>query len=304
MTDKYVLVSPCFNEETVISRFLTEIEEKLASTGKFFTVIIVDDCSSDSSLEILKSFNFKSQNFELKLISLKYNVGHQNAIYEGLKFAKSFEANGYIVLDSDGEDDPSAIKELIEIPKFDIVFVTRGRRKESLKFKLGYFFYKMLFKIICGNNINFGNYSMVNSKVLFAICHQRYFHYSAFLSKTRFSKSYIQFDRQKRIDGKSKMNYNNLVYHGLKSLIEYSEEVLFFFLKLFVLVMLFLFFLIGNILYNKFITHKAIQGWASTLGGIFFNSLLTIVGIVIISLFLLSLKGKSNNNDNISTKIK
>ncbi|MFM7021357.1 MAG: glycosyltransferase [Flavobacteriales bacterium] len=304
MADRYVLVSPCFNEETVIAKFLTSIEEKLASSNRLFTVIVVDDCSSDSTVEILKNFRFRSANFELKLISLKYNVGHQNAIYQGLCYAQQFEAKGYIVLDSDGEDDPDAIKQLIEIPKFDIVFVSRGKRKESWKFKLGYFFYKLLFKIICGNNINFGNYSMVNSRVLFAICNQRYFHYSAFLSKMRFSKQYIQFDRQKRIDGKSKMNYNNLIYHGLKSLIEYSEEVLSFFLKLFFFLVIVTVFIIGSILYKKLISHEAIEGWASTLTGIFFNSLLTIIGIVVLSLYLLSLKGKTNVNDNIRDEIK
>lgn len=277
---------------------MDEVETKLSLTDSSFHVVIVDDCSMDSTIEILKEWSFKSNRFTLEVIKLNYNVGHQNAIFAGLQYARQIEAKGYIVLDSDGEDDPNAIKELIKIEEFDIVFVTRGRRKESWKFKMGYFFYRLIFQIICGHKINFGNYSMISKNTLNAVCAQRYFHFSAFLSKLKYPKKHIQFDRQKRIDGKSKMNYSSLVYHGLKSLVEYSEEVLFFFLRMFLLFVVVLFALIGYLLYNKFVTHLAISGWASILGATLFNALLTIIGVVILSLFLLAIKGKTAEVNN------
>jgi hypothetical protein len=132
-----------------------------------------------------------------------------------------------------------------------------------------------------------------------AVSLQTFFHYSAFLSKLRFQKQEIQFDREKRIDGKSKMNYNNLVFHGLKSLIEYSEELLFSLIKVFLFIIVALFGYSLVILYKKFISKEAVTGWTSTLGTNLFNSLLIILGTILISLLILSMKNNLNNHNKL-----
>jgi glycosyltransferase involved in cell wall biosynthesis len=300
MENKYVILLPCYNEGQVIISFLRQLEAVLGHLTKTFTVIVVDDCSSDETLSLLQKFEFSNiAMFELQVISLAYNMGHQGAINHGLKFASGIKANGYIVMDSDGEDNPEAILTLVKQQNFDIIFITRGKRKESLKFKVGYYFYQILFKLICGRKINFGNYTMLSPRVLQSVSLQTFFHYSAFLSKLRFHKQEIQFDREKRIDGKSKMNYNNLVFHGLKSLIEYSEELLFSLIKVFLVIILALFGYSLIILYKKFISKEAVTGWTSTLGTNLFNSLLIILGTILISLLILSMKNNLNNNNKL-----
>ena len=257
MKDQYVIIAPCFNEEKVIESFLREIEIKLSNLDRFFTIIIVDDGSSDNTITKLKNFEFSSQKFNLKVISLLINFGHQNAIQQGLLYAKklNLDAAGYIIMDSDGEDDPTAIKEFIQKnEEFEVVFISRGKRQEGLKFKLGYFFYKLIFRIICGKEINFGNYSILSPKVLEYIAGQDFFHYAAFISKQYYTIKKFTFDRQRRIDGQSKMVYNSLVLHGLKSLIEYSENLVYFLIKIFLLICLLLIALLIFICHNiKFI---------------------------------------------------
>jgi hypothetical protein len=198
--------------------------------------------------------------------------------------------NGVIIMDSDGEDDPTAILEIIKITNFDIVFVERGRRKENLYFRIGYFFYKLLFYIVTGNKISFGNYSAISPKVLHAVYNQQYFHFAGFLAKQRFSINKIKYDRKNRIDGKSKMNYRNLVFHGLYSLVEYSEEILFFLIKIFMIVLISLSGLAFYVVYSKFISRTAIHGWSST---IIFNLIISgliIISTIILGLLLLSIK--------------
>ncbi len=301
--NSFIIVAPCYNEEEVVSVFLSELETTFAKTQHSYKVIIVDDCSTDSTVEKLKSFKFKSENCELKIISLKYNVGHQGAIRQGLIYASRFEAKGFIVMDSDGEDDPEAILQFVQIPKFDIAFVSRGKRSESLSFRIGYFFYKAIFKMISGRKINFGNYSMISKKVLDSVSLQHYVHYSTFLSKLKFKKEFIKFDRRKRIDGKSKMNMNGLVLHGLRSLIEYSEELLFFFIRLLALLFLILFLYGGYVVYSKFINHDAMSGWTSTIAIGLINSILIISATIILGLLILSQKGKNKNQGDIYTEL-
>jgi glycosyltransferase involved in cell wall biosynthesis len=296
---RFVIISPFYNEEKVILRFLGELEEIFLRTDFLFTVILVNDCSTDLTQRKVEDYKFQSDNHQLKSICLRYNVGHQEAIKQGLKFASQFDADGYIIMDSDGEDDPSAILQLVEITDFEIIFISRGKRKEALTFKIGYFFYKVLFKIISGNRINFGNYTMINQLVLKSASQQNFVHYSAFLSKLKYQKKFIRFDRRARIDGKSKMKSSNLVMHGLKSLIEYSEEVLFFFFKLLAFIFLTMLLYGSYVIYTKFISKDAISGWASIIIINLINSVLIISAIIVLGLLILSKKDKNESKDDI-----
>jgi glycosyltransferase involved in cell wall biosynthesis len=300
MKGKYIIILPCFNEENVINILLESIENELSESGFSFTIIVVDDASTDDTLEVLKNFKFSSDAFELKVIKLNINSGHQEAIRLGLKYTKNYFENykGVIVMDADGEDEPKAILKLLKINKFDIVFVARTKRQEGMVFITSYMMYKIMFKLLTGRSISYGNYSMISPVVLNSIHTQKFFHYSAFLSKQKFDIKKIYSARNKRIDGKSKMNYNGLVLHGLKSMIEFSEEALVLFLKIFVFALLSLFAFGGFILYSKFVSHKAIGGWSSMIGISLVNACLIIFGTIIISLLLLSVKNTLKQSDN------
>jgi len=306
MPNEYIIVSPCFNEGLVITKFLNEIECKLSKIEDSFIVIIVDDASNDSTIQLLREYQFRSRKFILKVIELKFNMGHQEAIRQGLIYAKSLNRNisGIIVMDSDGEDDPNAIVDLIALEDFDIVFVERGKRKESLSFRLGYFNYRLLFKLVTGKSISFGNYSIISPLVLSAIVNQSFFHYAGFLSKQKFKTSNIRYDRQERIDSHSKMSYKNLVFHGLYSLIEYAEEIVFFLLKIFFVILIISFILAGFVLYSKYISHKAISGWASSIGTNLVLSGLIIMSTALNSLLMLSIKKSINQNGNQFREVK
>ena len=300
----FVIITPCYNESQVILTFLEQLANMLSNNStQQFTIVVVDDGSVDDTCQLLKDFNLDYDNIALKVISLKFNMGHQLAIKQGLMYAQEIKADGYIVMDSDGEDDPKAILKLIE-SETPITFVTRGKRKESLKFKIGYYFYKILFKMISGNKINFGNYSMIKINVLNSLVEQNFIHYSAFLSKMKYNKKYICFDRNKRIDGKSKMNSNSLVIHGLKSIIEYSEEILFFFMKLLIAVFLLMSIYEGYVFYDKFISHKAISGWTSTITLSFIIIMLVIATIIILGLLLISQKERFKKMDKYFCEVK
>ncbi|WP_242919875.1 glycosyltransferase [Pontibacter liquoris] len=298
---KYVIVSPCFNENSTVIAFLNSLDQTLKSSPHQFLVVVVDDGSTDNTLALLQQYRFTTPYIALKVLPLRFNVGHQKAIYQGLLYARRFQAGRYIVMDADGEDDPRALLELTTIQDADIVFVTRGKRQESLGFKLGYFFYRVLFALVANSKVNFGNYSMISHRALEAVLGQSFVHYSAFLSRLRLSRRDIKYNRLRRLDGQSKMNFQSLVMHGLKSLIEYSDKVLLFFIKFFIVVLLGLLGVAGFILYVKLFTDNAVLGWASTLGTSLFNASLIILGIIVLGLLLLNINDKSKPHEAIFT---
>ncbi len=92
------------------------------------------------------------------------------------------------------------------------------------------------------------------------------------------------------------MSFFQLAHLAFNSFIEYAEDLLMVFLKMFIFLLFLLSVCIGNILYKKFISHKAILGWASTLSAELFNTALICIGFFVIGVLLLSISHKQNRN--------
>ena len=296
MKESIAIIAPCFNENHTIIRFLEQLEETLANLPYHFTIVVVDDCSTDDTLALLSQYQVRNNNTTLNTVALQFNVGHQGAIYQGLLYGQSLEVDKFIVMDADGEDDPRAILDIILEDEADIVHIARGKRNEGLFFRVAYYFYKLLFRIITSKDMNFGNYCMINRKILNAAVHTSFIHFAAYLSKIKATHAYITHDRQKRIGGHSKMNAVSLVGHAFKSLTEYAENLLLLFLKLFIVLAASFSALILYILYQKLFTDNAIVGWASTMSVGLFNTALIAIGFYVIGILLLNIAHHRNQS--------
>lgn len=101
---KLSIIVPIFNEKETILQVLKKIEEvKLDNITK--EIILIDDCSTDSTREILKKLK------KYKILYHEINQGKGAAIRTGLK-----EVTGDIILiqDADLEYDPKDYKKLLE----------------------------------------------------------------------------------------------------------------------------------------------------------------------------------------------
>ncbi len=117
---KLSIIIPCYNEENTI-KIIVEKVLKFSLYDK--EIIIVDDCSTDQSREIIK--NLAEDTSIIKYFFLDKNLGKGAALNKGFK-----EANGDIILiqDADLEYDPKdypiLIKPFIETDA-DIVYGSR-----------------------------------------------------------------------------------------------------------------------------------------------------------------------------------
>lgn len=103
------IITPSYNSATFISQ---TIESVLAQSYQHWEMIIVDDCSSDNSIDIIK--NYTKKNSAIKLITLNKNCGVANARNVGLENAKG----DYIAfLDSDDLWDKNKLQEQINFMK-------------------------------------------------------------------------------------------------------------------------------------------------------------------------------------------
>ncbi len=94
------------------------------------------------------------------------------------------------------------------------------------------------------------------------------------------------------------MSFTGLLFHAFKSFIEFAEDLLMIFIKLFAVIVLFLVLLLGNIVYQKFVAHTAILGWASTLGMGLLCLAVICIGFFILGILLLNLIHQQNKRSN------
>ena len=191
--------------------------------------LIIDD-GSYSQLDI--KYKLSSEE-DIKFLTLSQNVGHQRSIAIGLCFLSELNDGDFtIVMDGDGEDNPEdAIKlvnQSLNEGKDKIVFARRDVRSEPLLFKLGYIFYRILFRLLTGKNIKFGNFSVIPCNLLKRIIGipEIWNHYASAILMAGIPKSEVSTKRGGRIYGRPKMNMISLVMHGLNSISIFCDILL------------------------------------------------------------------------------
>ena len=220
MKPKFIILTPVYNDWVNLNKllikinniFLTKIKQKI-------DLIVIDDFSSQKSL--LKKSKFKSIK-NLKILRNSKNLGSQRSIAIGLKYIKKFYSNNYqiIIIDSDGQDNPTGILKLINKHKDtnNSIVAKRGQRKEDLWFKIFYEIYCILTFLMSFKKIRFGNFSLLKFNDLKKILNDGNL-WNAFppsLALNLNEMSSITIDREKRYSGNSKINFFGLVYHALR----------------------------------------------------------------------------------------
>ena len=101
----FSIIIPVYNESLNIKLLIDEIYNVVKYDN--FEIIVINDCSNDNTLEILKKIKNKYQNFIY--YTLDKRSGQSFAIFKGAELSKS---NTIITLDGDGQNDPGDISKL------------------------------------------------------------------------------------------------------------------------------------------------------------------------------------------------
>lgn len=263
MKKRIKIVFPVFNDWEALSLLLEQIVKYCGHYDMSF--LAVDDCSSQSyDPKVFSEYN-------LKVIHLISNVGHQRAIAIGLSYlADHNDYDKVIVMDSDGEDKPEHILDLIaqsELENNMIVFAQRKKRSESFMFKTFYIVYKFIFKFLTGRVITFGNFSCIPADKIKKISHvsEIWNNYPGGIIRSRLPFTAVSLDRGKRLAGESKMNFSSLILHGMSAIsvfLDFTAVRILIFASVMILCS---FVGSGVVLYYKFILQEATPGWASNL---------------------------------------
>lgn len=224
---KLIIVTPVYEDIEASSRLFKELA--LQFTKDIF-VVAVDDGSVIQPLEIS---NLENAGIDGVVLKLRRNVGHQRAIAIGLGYASEIirPDQHIVVMDSDGEDLPSTIADLLLVlanTEIDVVVAQRESRVETLRFKAFYAVYKRFFKLMTGRSISFGNFMALKPDAVkrLVAMHELFIHVAAAVLASKLRTGKCSIDRGPRYAGQSKMDFVGLALHGFKGLMVFAEDVL------------------------------------------------------------------------------
>lgn len=108
-----------------------------------------------------------------------------------------------------------------------IVFAARSKRLEQFLFRVLYRVYQVVHRVLTGDPVRVGNFSIVSFESLgkFVVIPEIWYHYAAAVIRSRLRFSSIPIPRDKRVAGKSKMNFTALLLHGLSAFFVYGDIV-------------------------------------------------------------------------------
>lgn len=241
---KIIILIPVFNDWQSLFKLLENINNEVSNLEAEFSVIIVNDASTETRSEInLNLNNIKS----IQVVNMKENRGHARCYAAGMKYIFEKKEFDYVIpMDGDGEDRPEEIKQFIDNLNYQPqkpVVGERVKRSESLFFKFCYNVHKIFTFAFTGQSIKYGNYTCLPKSIVEKMIKEKatWSSFSGSLAKVVKDRASVPSIRGKRYFGPSKMSFVNLIKHSLSIIAVFRFNVLIRSI-LFLLIYLFLIF--------------------------------------------------------------
>lgn len=207
------VVIPVFNEEDCLLSLFERLFALQSSTEDDYEYIVVNDGSTDGSLQILQEL--ESQHSNLRFISLSRNFGHEAASTAGIDHASG---DAVVLIDADLQDPPELIPEMVKTWRggVDVVYARRRRRAGETAFKklTSSIFYRLLNKLADVDiPPDTGDFRLMDRRVVVAVrrCRENPRFMRGLVSWVGFKQDAMLYDRAERYAGHTKYNVTKLL---------------------------------------------------------------------------------------------
>lgn len=146
---KGLVIIPAYNESANIENTVADIKKNAPD----FDYVVINDCSKDNTLEILKAN-------DMNYISLPVNLGIGGAVQTGYKYACEHGYETAVQVDGDGQHDVSYLNAMYDAMKAqnaDMIIGSRFIEKEgfqsSLMRRIGISYFTKMIKVLTGVTI-------------------------------------------------------------------------------------------------------------------------------------------------------
>jgi putative glycosyltransferase len=279
------IVSTLFRSAGTIAEFVQRSAEAAKQmVGSDYEIVIVDDGSPDSSMEILR--NLVPSHPELVIIELSRNFGHHPALLEGMR-----QSRGELVflIDSDLEEEPewlATFSEQMRNTQSDVVYGYQANRKGRLFERFSGALYWKAFRYLSGLDIpnNIITCRLMTRQYVDAVLQfkEREVSIGGLFSLAGFKQCPLSVD--KGCKGESSYSARLKIWHLINSVTAFSTKPLEIIFVVGLMVTVIGFVLVAYLLLAAIAWNQPPVGWTSVMA-----SLWLIGGIVILSLGTVSI---------------
>ena len=293
------VVVPCYNEQGALPFYYDKMKEVMALLPELsFEIIIVDDGSTDGTLETVKQLA-KSDD-RIRYISFSRNFGKEAAMYAGLKNASGKYT---AIMDADLQDPPEMLPKMYRViteEGYDAVGTRRVTRKGEPPVRSFFArkFYKIMSRISKANMVDGArDYRLMNRKYVDALLSLgEYNRFSKGLfGWVGFKVKWLEFENVNRIAGETKWSFGQLFLYSLDGIVAFSNVPLYMAsiagIGSFIAAIAAMIFIIVR----RLVFGDPVAGWASTVVIILFIGGIQLLSIGILGLYLSKLYLEAKN---------
>lgn len=289
------IVVPCYNEQEVLPitlPALLKLLDSMVSQGKINPesyVLCSNDGSRDSTWDIITEFHQTDR--RIKGISLAHNRGHQNALLAGLMTVKD-RCDAAISIDADLQDDPEAIREMVD--KFlegkEIVYGVRSSRDTDTWFKRNSAMAFYRFQKVMGLDTisNHADFRLMSSRAIEMLSHygEKNLFLRGIIPMIGLDTDIVTYARASRAAGESKYPLSKMLSFSIDGITSFSAKPMRM-IFLTGLVLLLIDIAVGIYVFASLFFQADIEpGWTSLILSVWFLGSLILMGLGIVGEYI------------------
>ena len=288
--DKISIIIPCYNEQDTIPYLIPELNKVMDKMKEVsFEVIMVDNCSEDDTLSMMKSVHEKDERYQY--ISFSRNFGKDSSMLAGLKKSKG---DFVTIMDADLQDPPELLIEMYRVLTTEGYDCAAAFRKDRdgepwLRSVLAKAFYRLMGKV--------SNYEVVSGARDFRLMTRQVVEAVIAMDESvRFTKGifswvgfktkWIPFSNRERVAGETKLPMKSAFDYALRGIVAFSTVPLVFASTLGIIICFMAFIYTIKTVVVQLVYREAIPGYSSLMCVTLFGFGLTLLVLGIIGQYL------------------
>ncbi len=220
------VVSPCYNEEGNVEALVSRVKMLFAGFPQYsYEHIIIDNHSSDRTVEILRGLAAKDPN--IKVIVNARNFGHIRSPYHAMLQAKG---DAVIVLLSDLQDPPELVGEFLrewEAGWPIVVGIKKTSEESSFMFSIRTLYYRTVARLtdvkVLQHFTGFGLYDRKVLEILYRDFREPYPYFRGQIAEIGLPHKEIYYKQNRRERGITKNNFYTLYDIGMLGITNLSK---------------------------------------------------------------------------------
>jgi dolichol-phosphate mannosyltransferase len=215
---------PIYNEIESLPELYDRVKAVLDDLGEPWELILVDDGSTDGSSEWIEATS--EDDPRVRPVIFARNFGHQIAVTAGMDFS---QGRAVIIMDSDLQDPPELISELVEKwhEGYEIVYAVRTEREGETWFKktTAALFYRLINRITDVEiPLDTGDFRLMDRQAVDALTQMRERHRfpRAMAAWVGFRQTGVPYKRAARLAGETKYPFHKMLRLALNAITGFS----------------------------------------------------------------------------------